>query len=738
MTFATPLFLLAALAAAIPIALHMINRQKAKELPFSTLRFLKISVQKTRRRKRIHDVLLMMVRASVLLLIAAGLARPAVTSLGSLWGGAQSAVVIILDNSASMGLIDQDRVRFDTANAAASQILDQLTDGDQVALLVTCGPVFADSDKLDRTQDTVRQVLAQCRVSYERANLGLKIQQARELLEKSEAPSKQIYILCDMQKLSWEGGGRRAEGGEDSSSALHLPPSPPIVVVDCNRSPKPNCAVQGINVEAAVPVAGLPVKATVTVLNASTVSMQPRVELWIDGEKEASSPELNIPSEERAKHEFLFKFKRGGLHRGEVRLAGEDGSKYDDRRFFAMEVDQEIPVAIVRGQRHEIPYLDDTYYLDQALSPKRGGGWALQTTTLVASDLLSEPLEKYKVIFCVNLPALNADVAERLRAYVAAGGNILWICGDNVVPEAYNQMNQQARGQLLPAPLVDIRTPNAQDNRDSWHISFLDKTYPALAQLVEPSSLYESVLVYKHARMTVGEGDTRVLARLDDGEPLLVLRKVEKGQVLMFGATTHVNWSNLPLRPIFLPLMARLTFDLAEVEQRLYSAIAGQPLVLQFPEQPQPIGVEVIPPSGETLRLKSEAADDKVGQTFRYPSTYDIGIYLLRMLNTVRLSQVAFSVNCDPDEADPATLERQELQELLGLTPLVFAENPDDLSSTFALLREGKSLWSIFLAAVLVALVLETFVSNRLSPKQDDQTAQQPPPGMRRLAKKAP
>ena len=64
---------------------------------------------------------------------------------------------------------------------------------------------------------------------------------------------------------------------------------------------------------------------------------------------------------------------------------------------------------------------------------------------------MSEPLEKYKVIFCVNLPALNADAAERLRAYVAGGGNVVWICGDNVNPEAYNQMNQQAHGQLLPA-----------------------------------------------------------------------------------------------------------------------------------------------------------------------------------------------------------------------------------------------------------------------------------------------
>ena len=62
MTFAAPLFLIAALAAAIPIVLHMVNRHRAKELPFSTLRFLKRSAEKTRRRRQIHDVLLMALR----------------------------------------------------------------------------------------------------------------------------------------------------------------------------------------------------------------------------------------------------------------------------------------------------------------------------------------------------------------------------------------------------------------------------------------------------------------------------------------------------------------------------------------------------------------------------------------------------------------------------------------------------------------------------------------------------
>ena len=94
--------------------------------------------------------------------------------------------------------------------------------------------------------------------------------------------------------------------------------------------------------------------------------------------KEAGSPELNLPPEGRAKHDFHFTFHRGGLHQGEVRLVGDDGSTYDNRRFFTMEVDQGVPVAMVRAERHEIPYLDDTYYLEQALAAVADGGSAIR------------------------------------------------------------------------------------------------------------------------------------------------------------------------------------------------------------------------------------------------------------------------------------------------------------------------------------------------------------------------
>jgi hypothetical protein len=726
MTFAAPLFLMAALAAAIPIVLNMLDRRNAKEAPFPTLRFLKLSAEKTRRRKRIHDVLLTAIRAALLLLVAIGLARPTISTLGALWGSAPTAAVIILDNSASMGMIDRDHVRLDTASAAATQILDQLTEGDQVALLPTCGPMLSGPPKLDRTQDSVRQMLGACRVSYERADLASKLRQARKLLAGSDAPNKQIYVLTDMQRAAWEQGavvgGQGSDTANQQSSVNNQRPQIPnpqslisVILVDCNRAPKPNVAVQGIDVETAIPLVGLPVKATATMLNTSTVAQQRLVELLIDGGKEAESPELNLPPLGRAKHEFTFCLKQAGLHRGEVRLLGEDGSKYDDRRFFTVEIEQGIPVAVIESRRHEIPYLDDAYYLERALAPGGANAGAIHVTTFTVDDLAEEPLEKYKVLFAVNLPAFSEEAANRLAAYLAGGGRVVWICGDNVRPEAYNRMNDQAGGQLLPAPLVDVRTPGPQDHRDSWHVGFLDKHYPAFHGLVEPASLYESVLVYKHVRMAAKQGAVRVLARLDDGEPLLVEQDAGPGRVLMLGASAQVNWSNLPLRPIFMPLVTQLTLDLAQVEQTHSALLAGQPIVLQLAKETKPLGVELIPPSGETLRLKTEVAEGKAEQTFRYARTDEIGVYRLRLLNAAHPRQIAYAVNFDPDEADPTKIGQAELRSRLGGAPLIFAENPDDLSSTFALLREGKSLWSTFLAAVLIALVFETFLSNRFS-----------------------
>jgi hypothetical protein len=760
MTFAVPLFLIASLAGIVPVILHMIHRQKVRDLPFSTLRFLRISAEKTRRRRRIHDLLLMALRILVLLLIAFGLAKPTLTNLAALWGGGtRTAVAIVLDNSASMGMIDRNRMRLATALGAAEQIMGELHKGDPVALLLTGGPRFPEQGKPDRTHEKVRQMLSQCGaaggpggkpkgLSYERADLAADVRQARKLLADSDADHKYIYVLTDLQALSWEGLTGEHESGTaaraDQQPGRKDPPGRdvPVIFVDCNRSPQPNVAVTKVDLETALPVTGQPVKVTAELLNASPVPRQRHLELYVDGVKQAGSRLVEIPPGGRVRYDepdFRFVCSRGGLRRGEVRLVGKDGNALDDRRFFTIEIDQGIPVAVVKPKRHEIPYLEDTFYVEQALAPGKSADWALRTDVLTAGDLPSEQLSRYKVVYCVNLPAPDEETTGRLRGYVEGGGKLVWICGESVDADAYNRSNQQAGGNLLPAPLLDVRAPAAGEDRDSWNVTFLDGQHPALGQLVEPASLYLSVLIYKHVRIDAAAAPgLRVLARLDDGEPLLVQRDVKEGEVLMLGTSAHIDWSNLPLRPIFLPLLAQLTFELAGAERTRHESLAGAPLVLPMEDRTAAGIVEVITPTDETFRLDVAPRDGTQARSFRYADTHEIGVYRLHPLGAVRGRPIAYAVNLDPDEADPTKIEREELRRRFGATPLVFAEDPDDLSGTFAWLREGKGLWELFLAGVLVALVIETFLSNRLSPKQEEDRADQRPPGLRGPARAAP
>lgn len=777
MSFLALPFLLATLAAAVPVVLHMISRRRAKDLPFSTLRFLRVSVEKTRRRKRIHDLLLMLVRMAVLVLLAVALAKPTLTELASPFGGGgESAVVIVLDNSASMGTIDRGRVRFRTAMRAAEQIMDQLQEGDQVALLPAAGPPLPQQARLDRRHEKVTQLLGQWAlaasdtsgVTYQRADLALGVRRAQKLLAESQAAKKQIYVLTDMQKLCWDAldieslspGEKTAT--DDAAQNTHSDTGQdgegtgltdvPVIIVDCHREPQPNVAITGVELKTAMPVTGQPVVAAVALLNASQVARQRHVELYVDGAQRQTSPVLEVPPGGELTHEITFTFHRSGLRRGEVLLTGQDGSKLDDRRFFAMQVDQGISVAVVKHRTHEIPYLEDTFYLEQALAPGRSGNWAIRLTTLTAAELAAVPpaanavpLDGHKVVFCVNLPAPDAATAGRLADYVAGGGNLVWICGENVDPAAYNRIHQQTAGRLLPLPLLDVRLPQPGGQRDSWAVGFLDPQHPALGSLLEPASLYRSVLIYKHVRMAAEADDAteaagaRILARLDDeqGEPLLVERDVQRGKVLMLGTSVHIGWSNLPLRPIFLPLLVRLTFELAGAEQARHQTLAGRPLLLPLAEQTGSGTVEVQPPGGETIRRATIDQQGRPADLFRYDDTHQVGIYLLRLLEAARPTSVAYAVNLDPEETKPAKIPRDQLQKRFGRVPLVFADDPDDLSQTFALLREGKSLWELFLAGVLIALVFETFLANRLSPKKEEEPAHQPPPGTRRLARQS-
>lgn len=121
---------------AIPVIIHLFRQRPATATPFPDIRFLKESQTASWRRTRIREWLLLALRMLAILLLVLALARPRVNASLPRWlGGSEGAIILIIDDSASMGVRDGDGTLFDRAKAQALDILDRMSGNSRAAVL---------------------------------------------------------------------------------------------------------------------------------------------------------------------------------------------------------------------------------------------------------------------------------------------------------------------------------------------------------------------------------------------------------------------------------------------------------------------------------------------------------------------------------------------------------------------------------------------------------------------------
>src|SRR2546427_9650012 len=76
MSFLAPVFLLGLGAIAIPIVIHLFQRERKRVIEFPSLMFVRRIPYQSVRRRRIRHWLLLMMRAAAILMIVAAFARP--------------------------------------------------------------------------------------------------------------------------------------------------------------------------------------------------------------------------------------------------------------------------------------------------------------------------------------------------------------------------------------------------------------------------------------------------------------------------------------------------------------------------------------------------------------------------------------------------------------------------------------------------------------------------------------
>ena len=89
--------------AALPIILHLLSRQRLKKVQFSSLMLLMRLEKSQMRRLRLRQLLLLILRTLAVLTLVFAFARPLIRDQSAPLFDTQTAALIIMDGSASMG-----------------------------------------------------------------------------------------------------------------------------------------------------------------------------------------------------------------------------------------------------------------------------------------------------------------------------------------------------------------------------------------------------------------------------------------------------------------------------------------------------------------------------------------------------------------------------------------------------------------------------------------------------------
>src|ERR1019366_7026976 len=121
--------------AGLPIVLHLLFRQKSPVVQFSTLRFIKLSVQRTATRRKIQQWLLLACRAILIALLVWAVAQPAKNAAGELLASGRSQVAaIVVDTSYSMQLRDENATLLSKPDGIVQELLREKIAGAKVAI----------------------------------------------------------------------------------------------------------------------------------------------------------------------------------------------------------------------------------------------------------------------------------------------------------------------------------------------------------------------------------------------------------------------------------------------------------------------------------------------------------------------------------------------------------------------------------------------------------------------------
>jgi hypothetical protein len=543
--FLYPALLFGLFAASLPILIHLLTRRKLKRIQFPAVRFILLSQKRISRSYRLRHWILLALRTLAVVFLALLLANPIFQIGAGLFAGSGPvSLVVLLDNSLSMTW-SGDGNGFRQAKDAARLLISGLNDGDRAALI----PTNIDGKepfRLKAQKDVLLKELDGIEIADGTANLPAALSKAYELLVEP-AGQKEIRLITDMGLTGWD---------QFSVAGLkQVDPSIAFKLIHIGRKQQPlNGTIKTIRLTSQGVGVNLPTQIEATVANFGASEIKDvLVQLSIDGQNREQKL-ATVPAGGETSVNFQTRVNQAGAHVGQVTLK-KDGLAGNPTTHFALDAQDKLKILVVDGDPQTSLVQSETFFLSRALNP--AGDSSLFLPTVILPDALnSATLDGYQVVMLCNVAALSDAFVTKLQNFLRQGGGVLIFGGDKFQPESYSQRWPQA----LPGELREKKLgPEASGEK----IGKFDLDHPVLQNLSEDTlqESLKSARVWGYTR-TAASGKAALIS-LTNGDPLLLEQKIGSGKLMLFTTSADRDWSDLPVKTVYLPLVQALAQYLA-------------------------------------------------------------------------------------------------------------------------------------------------------------------------------
>jgi len=692
MSFLTPLFWLGLAAAAVPIVVHLVRRSRAPRVEFPSLMFVRRVPQRTVRRRHLRNILLLILRLLALLLLVLAFVRPYFESGGAGLGDRRLAEVILLDRSFSMRFDN----RFERGVAKARSIIGN---GAGDVSNVSRGLVLFDDGYQVASRPTSNVVelnarLGEVAAGYRATDYAQALAAAEALLRDFPAAEKRIHLVTDFQAT--------AATGLVTGTAANVPfgyrpgRGITIVPVDIGSREGANLAITGLN---AVPVIYQPKYTDRVAARIENFGPEAadgvRVELRLN-DRTVEKRVVRIAARDAATVEFTGFNLNEGQNLCQIVVEGDNFPADNSFVFSLRRAVKSKALIIETSSRNQ----SESFYLRNALTTGENNPFEVEVKS--SGGVNPGELAAYRLIV-INDATISPALASEILRQVNGGMGLIVAAGAHTEANGFNRAFEQA---------LRVRLEGPAELRGGYVVLSEIKPDHAIFEPFQESGRPPSAKMYGYRRVVASE-QAVVLARYEDGAAALIESASGRGKILLLTTTLDGSWTDLPLKPSYLPLIRQMTRYLVEGELPAWHLV-GQPVPLRRTTEGQPPLIDT--PGGVRLPASGNRRNDDEVLTPLEP-----GFYRLRYPESSEL----LAVNIPGRESDLARIEAPTLMADLGAatsggeqsgtatTPATGMESEAG-KPTGEDIESRQRIWFYLLIAALLLFITEGIIARRI------------------------